>query len=202
MSFQIELPEAVMLAEVQFDSAPGGRGNAGLGGFGGLGMTLGAGSAAGPRGGPAQGARGRGGAGRGAGGGRGRGQLRPATGPVGYTLQLSADGTTWSAPVAQGAGDTPTTISAFKPAREVHQDHADRHRKERRAVGDSAGARLRDPPPKAQSPKPKPKAQSLKPKAQSPKPKAQSPKPKRPQALGSWPWALGLESLSQYNVNV
>ena len=117
MWFQVELPEAVTLAEVQFDSAPGGRGNGGLGGFGGLGVTPAAGSAIPPRGGAAQGARGRGGAGRGAGGGRGRGQQRPAAGPVGYTLQLSTDGTTWSAPVAQGAGDTPTTIAAFKPAR-------------------------------------------------------------------------------------
>jgi mono/diheme cytochrome c family protein len=113
MWFQIELPESATLAEVQFDSAPGGRGNAGLGGFGGLGVTPGAGAAPGPaRGGPA-GARGRGGA-RG-GGGRG-GPLRPATGPVSYTLQLSMDGNTWGAPVAQGAGDTPTTVAAFKPA--------------------------------------------------------------------------------------
>jgi hypothetical protein len=35
---------------------------------------------------------------------------------VAYTLQVSMDGTTWGAPVAQGAGDTPTTIIAFPPA--------------------------------------------------------------------------------------
>ena len=111
--FQIELPAATTLAEVQFDSAPGGRGNAGLGGFGGLGV-----SSAGATGGPARGSgpgRGRGpGAGRGA--GRGRGALRPASGPVSYTLQLSMDGATWGAPVVQSAGETPTTIARFRPA--------------------------------------------------------------------------------------
>jgi hypothetical protein len=30
-------------------------------------------------------------------------------------VQVSTDGTTWSAPVAQGAGATPTTLIAFRP---------------------------------------------------------------------------------------
>jgi hypothetical protein len=39
----------------------------------------------------------------------------PASGPVSYSLQLSIDGSTWPTPVAQSAGDTPTTIVTFKP---------------------------------------------------------------------------------------
>jgi mono/diheme cytochrome c family protein len=115
MWFQIELPQAAMLTEVQFDSAPGGRGNAGLGGFGGLGVTPGAATGPARAGGPQGGARGRAGA-RG-GGGRGRGPVRPATGPVSYTLQLSMDGATWGAALVQNAGETPTTMAVFKPAR-------------------------------------------------------------------------------------
>ena len=115
MWFQIELPEPAMLTEVQFDSSAGGRGNPGLGGFGGLGVTPASADnqpgATGPQG------RGRG-RGRGAGrAGRGRGTIMRATGPVNYTLQLSADGVTWGAPVAQSAGETPTTIAMFRPAR-------------------------------------------------------------------------------------
>jgi hypothetical protein len=30
-------------------------------------------------------------------------------------VQVSTDGTTWSAPVAQGAGETPTTVITFAP---------------------------------------------------------------------------------------
>jgi mono/diheme cytochrome c family protein len=71
MWFQIELPAATRLAEVQIDSAvPGARG--------------------------------------------GRGAV-PAGPPVAYSLQLSTDGTTWSGPVAAGAG-APTTIISFAPA--------------------------------------------------------------------------------------
>jgi mono/diheme cytochrome c family protein/glucose/arabinose dehydrogenase len=130
MWFQIELPEPVTIAELQFDSQAGGRGNGGLGGFGGLGVTPPAAAAPpGGRAGPPAGAagaagrgapgagRGAGGAGRGGGGGRGRGGGPPAIGPVGYHVQLSMDGTTWSQPGAQGAGDTPTTIVMFRPAR-------------------------------------------------------------------------------------
>jgi mono/diheme cytochrome c family protein len=116
MWFQIELPQAAAISEVQFDASAGTRGNGGLGGFGGLGVAPpGAVAPAPPRAaGPGAGA-GRGaGARRGGGGGRGRGGP-PASSPVSYTLQLSMDGTAWNTPVAQNAGDAPPTIAAFKP---------------------------------------------------------------------------------------
>jgi hypothetical protein len=84
MWFQIELPQAAQVSEVQIDSTVpiGGRGargaGPGRGGFGG-------------RGGP------------------------PAIGPVGFSVQVSADGTTWGTPLAQGSGQTPTTVMAFTP---------------------------------------------------------------------------------------
>jgi mono/diheme cytochrome c family protein len=86
MWFQIELPEPASIVELQVDaSVPGVAG------------------------------RGRG-AQPGAGGGRGRGGfVLPATGPVAYTVQTSMDGTSWSTPVAQGAGQTPTTLITFAP---------------------------------------------------------------------------------------
>lgn len=46
-------------------------------------------------------------------GGRGRGGRGggpPAVGPVGFSIQVSADGTTWQPPIAQGAGSTPSTV--------------------------------------------------------------------------------------------
>jgi mono/diheme cytochrome c family protein len=47
-------------------------------------------------------------------GGRGRGGfVLPATGPIAYTVQTSMDGTTWSTPIAQGTGQTPTTLITF-----------------------------------------------------------------------------------------
>ena len=49
-------------------------------------------------------------------GGRGRGGRGggpPAVGPVGFTVQVSADGTTWQPPIAQGAGSTPSTMISF-----------------------------------------------------------------------------------------
>jgi hypothetical protein len=126
MWFQIELAEPANVAEVQLDAtAPTGRGNAGLGGFGGLGVTPGragqapaapaparAGGAPAAGAGPAR-AGGPAGAGR---GGGGRGAAPAGSGPAAYSLQLSADGTTWAPPVAVGAGATPTTIIAFRPA--------------------------------------------------------------------------------------
>jgi mono/diheme cytochrome c family protein len=51
-------------------------------------------------------------------GGRGRGFGRgggPAAPPVGYTLQLSMDGSTWGDPVARGTGELPTTLMSFSP---------------------------------------------------------------------------------------
>jgi hypothetical protein len=104
MWFQIELPQPVSVTEVQIDSAVpfsfGGRGRGGARGGGAA-----AAPAAGTRGGaPAA-------AGRGAGGGRGG----PVAGPVQYRLQVSSDGSSWSASVAEGAGATPTTIIVFAP---------------------------------------------------------------------------------------
>ena len=49
------------------------------------------------------------------GGGRG-GATAPARHPRGYRVQVSADGRTWSAPVAEGEGSTTTTI-IFSPVR-------------------------------------------------------------------------------------
>ena len=124
MWFQIDLPQPVTIAELQIDSAAGGRGNGGLGGFGGLGVTPPSSAAtpgrgAAPFGAPGATGRGAPGAGRGGarggGGGRGRGGP-PAMGPIGYNVQLSADGTTWGQPVAQGAGQTPTTIVMLRQA--------------------------------------------------------------------------------------
>jgi hypothetical protein len=119
--FQIELPEATTIAEVQIDSSvPGARGRGGFGG----GALPASGRAAGlPGGPPTAGAPqaaaragappvGIGAAGAGRGGGRGG---PAANGPVAYSVQVSTNGTTWSAPVATGAGATPTTIMAFTP---------------------------------------------------------------------------------------
>jgi mono/diheme cytochrome c family protein len=56
--------------------------------------------------------------GRGAGAGRGGAPGAPAVGyPRGYTVQLSLDGTAWSAPVATGKGEGAHTTIAFAPAR-------------------------------------------------------------------------------------
>ncbi len=101
--FQIELPSVQSVAELQFDAqAPFAFG----GGARGAGGAQGAQGARGAQG--AQGA-----AGAGAAGGRGRGNFGPAAAPVGYTVQLSTDGSTWTT-VAQGAGQ-PTTIAWFAP---------------------------------------------------------------------------------------
>ena len=110
MWFQVELPQAAMITEVQFDSgSPGGRGAGGRGalaggGRGGRGATVPSGQpAAGqpaPATPPAAGARG------------------PAifgSYPLGYRVQVSMDGKTWSAPVAQGRGSTATSVATFRP---------------------------------------------------------------------------------------
>ena len=89
MWFQVELPHTALVAEVHFDAgAPGGRG---IGG-------------------------GRGGQ-RGQGPGAGRGAPPPVFGsfPLGYRVQVSTDGSTWSAPVAEGKGSAMTTVATFRP---------------------------------------------------------------------------------------
>ena len=52
--------------------------------------------------------------GTGAGGGRGGAPVFGSF-PIGYKVQLSMDGKTWSAPVAQGAGSPATTVATFRP---------------------------------------------------------------------------------------
>ncbi len=103
MWFQIELPEPVLVTDVQLDaSLPSVVPNAG------------AGRAAAPaRGGAAPPAAGRGGT-----AGRGRGfSFAPGRGPIAYSVQVSDDGSWWGEPLAQGAGGTPTTAIALPPTR-------------------------------------------------------------------------------------
>jgi mono/diheme cytochrome c family protein len=52
--------------------------------------------------------------GRFGGGGRGRGAM-PMAPPATYSVQVSTDGTTWSAPVAAGPGQNPKTTIVFPP---------------------------------------------------------------------------------------
>ena len=47
--------------------------------------------------------------------GRGRGGALPAGPLASYSVQVSMDGTTWSAPIAEGPGQNPTTTITFKP---------------------------------------------------------------------------------------
>jgi mono/diheme cytochrome c family protein len=128
--FQIELPEPARVAEVQIESAlpfsfggGRGRGAAPAAGAGRGAAPTGAapavttaptaapGTAPATQGAPAAGAPAAAPA-AGRGGGRGG---PPASGPLGYSVQVSSDGTTWGAPVAQGTGQTPMTTIAFTP---------------------------------------------------------------------------------------
>jgi hypothetical protein len=99
MWFQVELPQPAMVTEIQFDS-PGAR----AGGAGARGAAGVPGTPQGP-GGP--------------GGFGGFGGATPApptpTYPHGYRVQVSMNGTTWSAPVAEGKGSGTRTIVSFKP---------------------------------------------------------------------------------------
>jgi mono/diheme cytochrome c family protein/glucose/arabinose dehydrogenase len=87
MWYQVELPTAMPIVEVQFDSGPpGGRTGRGFG---------------------------RGGGG---GGGGGRGGPPPfGSFPVAYQIQVSMDGKTWGKPIAEGAGSFSPTIATFHP---------------------------------------------------------------------------------------
>jgi mono/diheme cytochrome c family protein len=87
MWFQVELPKAAIITEVQFESGlPGGR-NA-------------------PRA----------AAGRGAGaGGEREAPLPFGSYPLSYQVQVSMDGRSWGAPVAEGKGSTRLTIATFSP---------------------------------------------------------------------------------------
>ena len=128
MWFQVELPQAAMVTEIQFDAGAPGGGGRGRGGRGappaaGRGAAPGAGAPGGPPA-TAAGAPAAGGAAapaapatpqRGAGPGGGRGGPAFGSFPIGYKVQLSADGKTWSAPVAQGAGSPATIVATFRP---------------------------------------------------------------------------------------
>ena len=99
MWLQVELPAAVRLAEVQFHSPAGGRGF-GIGSLGGYGTGRGVNQAGAP----------------GGGGARGRGAPPPpGLHPIGYRVQVSMDGKTWSRPVAEGAGLPDLTTIPFAP---------------------------------------------------------------------------------------
>jgi mono/diheme cytochrome c family protein len=110
MFVQLELPAPVSLVEVQFES-PAGTNGFGIGSLGGGTAGLGGGNST-----TAQ---------AGGGGARGRGAAPvdpnapppppPGFYPRGYTVQVSTDGTRWSAPVAQGQGAPGLTIASFRP---------------------------------------------------------------------------------------
>ena len=88
MWLSVELPQPVMVTEIQFESTTqmaGGRGGRG---------------AAGARG-----------------GGPGGGGTPIVTYPRGYSVQVSTDGKTWSNPVAQGKGESTRTTITFPPTR-------------------------------------------------------------------------------------
>jgi mono/diheme cytochrome c family protein len=88
MWYQIELPDPVMLSEIQFNSTMQAPGRGGVPG------------------------------GRGVGGrGAAQPPAPVATYPRGYRVQVSLDGNMWSAPVAEGQGSGPTTVIAFRPVR-------------------------------------------------------------------------------------
>jgi hypothetical protein len=88
MWFQLELPSPAMVTEIQFESTASGRGGTPTGAFRG-----------------------------GGGGGRGAPPPPPGSGAArAYQVQVSMDGTTWSAPVAQGVGALSNQI-AFEPVR-------------------------------------------------------------------------------------
>jgi mono/diheme cytochrome c family protein/glucose/arabinose dehydrogenase len=87
MWFQIELPAEATVSELQIDSSVRGR------------PLI-----------PPGGARG------GTAGGRSPAPI-PTSGPLSYSVQVSPDGRSWGAPVAQGDGETPATIIPFEPVR-------------------------------------------------------------------------------------
>jgi mono/diheme cytochrome c family protein len=114
MWYQIELPEPATLTEIQFNSTSQGGGRIGVPGGRRGARGLGAGEAASgspeasPGVIPTESAAGRIG-----------GPTAPPVGtfPRGYRVQLSLDGKTWGASVAEGQGSGPTTAIAFRPVR-------------------------------------------------------------------------------------
>ena len=108
MWIQVELPAAVSLAEVQFES-PGGTNGFGIGSLGGGTGERGGGNSTTAQTG--------GGRGRGAGPADPNAPAPPPPGfyPRGYTVQVSTNGTQWSQPVAQGQAEPGLTIASFRP---------------------------------------------------------------------------------------
>ena len=118
MWLQFELPQAARITEIQFDSESGsgrGGGGRGRGGAQGRGAPApGAASAVGTAPGPA-------------GPGPNPATLTPSSSPQSggfqaaggypraYQVQVSMDGTTWSAPVAEGKGTGRSTVISFAP---------------------------------------------------------------------------------------
>jgi mono/diheme cytochrome c family protein/glucose/arabinose dehydrogenase len=103
MWFQVELPQATMITEVQFDAGQPGGGGRGRGGRGAPPAGRGGAPPAAPGAAPA------------AGPPRIPGPPPFGSYPIGYKVQLSMDGKTWAAPVAQGQGSPSTTVATFKP---------------------------------------------------------------------------------------
>jgi mono/diheme cytochrome c family protein/glucose/arabinose dehydrogenase len=99
MWFQVELPEAVRLAEIQFESpGQGGRGGGGGRGRGAAPPEGAPGAAPAPAAPPAF-------------------TPPPPASPRQFKVEVSMDGTTWSAPVAEGEGKAPSTVIPFAPVR-------------------------------------------------------------------------------------
>jgi mono/diheme cytochrome c family protein/glucose/arabinose dehydrogenase len=126
MWFQVELPDAVRLAEIQFESPrPGGRGGGRARGGAAATPPAGAGPAAAPGGGPPAGAPpgAAGGAVPPAEPGTGGQAAPPAftppppASPRRYRVEVSMDGSTWSAAVAEGEGTGGSTVITFAPVR-------------------------------------------------------------------------------------
>ena len=140
MWFQVELPAAVQLTEIQFESpGPGGRG-------GGRGAAAAAAAAA-------QGAPNAGAAAPGAAAAQAPAAAPapppaftppPPASPRGYKVEVSMDGASWGTPVAEGEGRGPGDGDHVRAgACKVRADHADGHRRAADALVDSEAQTLR-----------------------------------------------------------
>ena len=114
MWYQVELPSVTSIMEIQFDSpASGGGRGGGRGASGGRGGAVVAAGPGDPAGVPAGDQIAAGPGGFGGPGGPGGGG--PPNSPLGYKVQVSIDGKTWSEPVAEGkGGDSANIIITFK----------------------------------------------------------------------------------------
>lgn len=120
MWLTVELPQAALVTEVQFESTTemrggrGGRGAAAPAGAAGAPAPAGAAGAPAPAGAAGAAAPQAAGGGRGGFGGGGAAVIGY---PRGYSVQVSTDGKTWSNPVAEGKGEGSRTAITFKPTR-------------------------------------------------------------------------------------